>query len=66
MLKGHCIKSNGGLYYNNFFEFEGAVNYLLLHSDSYEKMQENAVHYVNTYFNWKTIMEKFDRMIERF
>lgn len=66
VLKGHCIKSNGGLYYNNYFEFEGAVNYLLSHSDSYEKMQENAVHYVNTYFNWKTIMEKFDRMIERF
>ncbi len=66
VLKGHCIKSNGGLYYNNFFEFEGAVNYLLSHKESYEKMQKNALHYVDTFFNWKTIMEKFDRMIERF
>ncbi len=66
VLKGHCTKSNGGLYYNNFFEFEGAVNYLFFHKDIYEKMQENAMHYVSTYFDWKVIMEKFDKMIERF
>lgn len=66
VLKGHCTKSNGGLYYNNFFEFEGAINYLFFHKDIYEKMQENAMHYVSTYFDWKVIMEKFDKMIERF
>ncbi len=22
VLKGHCVKSNGGLYYKNFFELE--------------------------------------------
>lgn len=66
VLRGHCTKSNGGLYYNNFFEFEGVVNYLLSNEEAYQKMQENAVHYVNTYFDWKIIMEKFDRMIERF
>lgn len=66
VLKGHCIKSNGGLYYNNYFEFEGAINYLLSHNEIYAKMQENALHYVETYFDWKVIMDKFDRMIERF
>lgn len=66
VLKGHCVKSNGGLYYSNFFEFEGAVNYLLSHKEEYQEMQENARHYVNTYFDWNIIMEKFDRMIERF
>lgn len=66
VLKGHCTKSNGGLFYNNFFEFEGALNYLLTHREEYQKMQENAARYVNTYFDWKVIMEKFDRMIERF
>lgn len=66
VLKGHCIKSNGGLYYNNFFEFEGAVNYLLSHEDAYKEMQVNAKFYVDTYFEWKTIMDKFDRIIELF
>ena len=66
VLRGHCTKSNGGLYYNNFFEFEGAVNYLLSHTEEYQKMQENAVQYVNEYFDWKVIMDKFDKMIERF
>lgn len=66
VLKGHCTKSNGGLFYNNYFEFEGAVNYLLSHKEEYQKMRENAVRYVDTYFDWKVIMEKFDRMIERF
>ena len=66
VLKGHCTKSNGGLFYNNFFEFEGAVNYLLFHREEYQKMQENALRYVDMYFDWKVIMEKFDRMIERF
>lgn len=66
VLKGHCVKSNGGLYYGNFFEFEGAVNYLLIHEDEYQEMQQNAVRYVDTFFDWKIIMEKFDRMIERF
>lgn len=66
VLRGHCIKSNGGLYYNNFFEFEGTVNYLLSHKEEYNEMKENAVHYVDAYFDWKIIMEKFDKMIERF
>lgn len=66
VLKGHCIKSNGGLYYSNYFEFEGAVNYLLSHEDEYQEMQGNARHYVDTYFEWNIIMKKFDRMIERF
>lgn len=66
VLKGHCIKSNGGLYYNNYFEFEGAVNYLMSHRDVYQGMQENARHYIDTYFDWNVIMKKFDSMIERF
>lgn len=66
VLRGHCIKSNGGLYYSNYFEFEGSVNYMLSHNMEYQEMQQNALSYVNKYFDWKIIMEKFDRMIELF
>lgn len=66
VLRGHCTKSNGGLYYNNYFEFEGSINYMLSHDVAYQEMQQNALSYVNKYFDWKIIMEKFDKMIELF
>ncbi len=64
VLKGHCVKSNGGLYYKNFFEFEGCVNYLLEHTDVYEIMCKNARKYVEDYFQWEDIMKKFDDIIK--
>jgi glycosyltransferase involved in cell wall biosynthesis len=63
VTKGHCTRSNAGLYYKDYFEFEGAVNYLLTHPEEYEVMSENAKAYVNKYFRWDVIMEKFDRVI---
>ena len=65
VLKGHCVKSNGGLYYKNFFEFEGCVNYMLDHPHEYELMCANARKYVDDYFQWDDIMKKFDGIIER-
>lgn len=64
VLKGHCIKSNGGLYYRNYFEFEGCFNYLLSHEEIYLQMCLNAQKYVDSYFRWDTVMEKFDKIIE--
>lgn len=64
VLKGHCVKSDGGLYYRNYFEFEGCVNYMLSHPEEYGIMCENAKKYISDYFEWDVIMEKFDRMIE--
>lgn len=65
VLKGHCVKSNGGLYYKNYFEFEGCVNYMLEHPEEYRMLCANARKYVEDYFQWDDIMEKFDRIIER-
>ena len=64
-LKGHCVKSNGGLYYKNYFEFEGCINYMMEHPEEYAIMCKNARKYVEDYFQWDDIMKKFDRIIER-
>ena len=47
VLKGHCLKSNGAFYYNNYFEFEGELNYLLnpANAETVEQMKANAKHY---------------------
>lgn len=65
VLKGHCVKSNGGLYYKNYFEFEGCINYMLEHPEEYAIMCKNARKYVEDYFQWDDIMKKFDSIIER-
>lgn len=65
VLKGHCVKSNGGLYYKNYFEFEGCINYMMEHPEEYAIMCKNARKYVEDYFKWDDIMKKFDSIIER-
>ena len=65
VLKGHCVKSNGGLYYKNYFEFEGCINYMMEHPEEYAIMCKNARKYVEDYFQWDDIMKKFDSVIER-
>lgn len=63
VLKGHCLKSNGGLYYENYFEFEGVLNYLLDHPGEYAKMQRNAKEYVETNFKWDYIVKRLNEMV---
>lgn len=63
VLKGHCLKSNGGLYYENYFEFEGVLNYMFDHPEAYSEMQLNAKRYVESNFQWDHIMKRFREMI---
>lgn len=51
--------SNGGLYFQNYFEFEGCVNYLLKHPDVANVMGENGRQYVLENFAWGVIVEKY-------
>ena len=64
MLKGHCIKSNGGLYYNSYFEFEGIVNYIFSHDAEYAAMRENARKYIDDNYRWEVIMKNFRELID--
>lgn len=64
VLRGHCKKSNGGLYYQNYFEFEGAVQYLLCHPVEYMQMCANARAYITENYDWDGIMQRFSAVIE--
>lgn len=63
VLKGHCIKSNGGLYYMNYFEFEGIIDYVFTHESEYAQLRKNAKAYVDENYRWDVIMEKFGGLI---
>lgn len=64
VLRGHCTKSNAGLYFENYAEFEGALSYLLSHPEQYEQMRENGRKYVRENYDWSVILEKIRGMIE--
>lgn len=64
VLKGHCTKSNGGLYYKNYFEFEGCLNYLNQKKEEYAVICKNAKQYVDDYFQWDFVIERFKQIID--
>jgi len=63
VLKGHCIKSNGGLYYTDYFELEGIIDYIFSHDREYGIMRHNAGDYVERNYRWEVIMNSFSEMI---
>jgi glycosyltransferase involved in cell wall biosynthesis len=64
VLKGHCVKSNAGLYYKGYLEFESVLNYLLRHERECAIMRNNAKEYIMKYYTWDIVMGKFDKAIE--
>ena len=63
VLKGHCIKSNGGLYYMNYFEFEGIIDYIFSHDAEYSMLCKNAKTYIDGNYRWEVIMNGFGEVI---
>lgn len=59
VLKSHCEKSNGGLYYENYEEFVECINLLL--SDVYlqEQMGKNGYKYVKENYSWDKIINEY-------
>lgn len=65
VLKGHCRKSNAGLYFENYFEFEGALDYILTHDSECAAMGVNAKKYVDENYRWNIITDKVRSLIDR-
>jgi glycosyltransferase involved in cell wall biosynthesis len=64
VLEGHCKKSNAGLYYKNYAEFFGSIQYLEKNRNVYEKMKSNGAIYVNENYSWETVIDKIDKIIQ--
>lgn len=57
VLKGHCHKSGGGLYYDGYCEFEGILRWMLDHPRQWEEMGRNARVYIDKYYQWDVIID---------
>ncbi|MBQ9692096.1 MAG: glycosyltransferase family 4 protein [Clostridia bacterium] len=66
VLKSHCVNSNAGLYFENYFEFEGALRYILTNESVCETMGKNGAAYVEKNYRWDVIVGKLTDLIEKF
>lgn len=62
VTRDHCIKSNGGLYYNDYDEFEECVSFLFQNSKVAEQMACNGRKYVFENYSWDKIVSKYMRL----
>ncbi|MBR4320618.1 MAG: glycosyltransferase family 4 protein [Oscillospiraceae bacterium] len=65
VTKNFVQESNGGLYFQDYFEFEGCLNYFLHHQEASAFMGENGRNYVLAHFDWNVITEKYKAFFER-
>ncbi|MGN1089275.1 MAG: glycosyltransferase family 4 protein, partial [Huintestinicola sp.] len=59
VTKNFVCESDGGLYFSDYFEFEGCVNYITAHKDTAAQMGQNGKDYVCGNFSWDVIIEKY-------
>lgn len=59
VTRGFARRANGGLYFRNYFEFEGCVQYILTHPEQARTMGQNGGTFVRENFDWDVIVEKY-------
>jgi glycosyltransferase involved in cell wall biosynthesis len=62
----HCRKSNGGLWFTAYPEFEEALKLLVENRQLRERMGKAGRDYVLREYNWKTIENKFVSALKQF
>jgi glycosyltransferase involved in cell wall biosynthesis len=63
VIKGQCIRSNAGLYYTDYEEFDKELALLLEDSELREAMGENGRRFVEETYNWNNVVENVDSLI---
>jgi glycosyltransferase involved in cell wall biosynthesis len=63
VLKGHAVRSNGALYYQNFDEFARCLGYLLEHADVAAELGRQGHAYVERDYRWPHVIDKLDRFL---
>lgn len=64
VLKNHCIKSNGGLYYYSPEELGEMLEYFIHHEKEAEQMGQNGYVYVQENYQWDVIVNKLRDLID--
>ena len=65
VLRGQCVRSNAGLYYENAGDFAAALERLLDDASLAEAMGRNGRDYFHRHYSWPVIERKYMDMFER-
>ena len=65
VLKGQCIRSNGGLYYDNFAEFMETLRAIDFNPSLAAALGRNGRDYFQRHYTWPIIERKYLDMLER-
>lgn len=66
VLKGHCIRSNAGLWFSNFDEFVECLKILSLNKKLRKKLGVNGRRYVELNYAWDCVEKKYLDLLEKF
>ncbi len=64
VLKGHCTKSRGGLYYTNYQMCADALDKLIASDEGWLEFGRNAYSYIQNNYLWHNIIDKIKRLLE--
>ncbi len=62
----HCRRSNGGLYFGSYPEFQECIDYLLAQPEVAGAMGENGRSYVEREYSWPVVVERFKNSLNKF
>ena len=65
VLKGQCIRSNAGLYYDNYEEFAEALYSLESNGPLHARLGRNGREYFRRHYTWPVIERKYLEMFDR-
>lgn len=64
VLKDHCLRSNGGLYYEDAEEFQEALSLLVGEPDLGKALGANGRRYVRENYRWDVVLGKYRSLID--
>ena len=64
VLREHCIRSNGGLYYRSYEEFSTSLTLLLQHSSLRQSLGRQGMAYVAQNYPWDRMESRYLEAIE--
>jgi glycosyltransferase involved in cell wall biosynthesis len=65
VLKGQCLRSNAGLFYQGYDEFEEALGWFGRHPAEARALGSNGCAYFRRHYTWPVVEKKYMDMFER-
>ena len=60
----HVLRSNGGLYFRSYNEFEAVLDLLLASPELRNQLAQNGYRYVQTHYSWEHVLKRFRAALE--